>query len=98
MRDNYLICYDIANKKRLNKVFRYLKARGVHLQYSVFFCSFTRVQFKEAIENLNRLIDKGKDDVRIYPLPGVVKVSIMGKGSRLPEGVVYGNSGSFWDA
>lgn len=37
MTDSYLIAYDITSEKRLNRVSRYLKGKGIHLQKSVFF-------------------------------------------------------------
>ena len=32
----WLVCYDISDKKRLGRVFRFLKKKGVPVQYSVF--------------------------------------------------------------
>lgn len=87
MKSNYLVCYDISDPKRLSKVFRLLKGIGVHLQYSVFFCSFTWPQLKDIKERLNDIIHPGQDDIRIYPLPSDCKVDVLGKGSRVPEGV-----------
>jgi len=41
MRQTYLVCYDIADEKRLRKVFQTMRNWGDHLQYSVFECQFT---------------------------------------------------------
>ena len=38
MRYTYLVCYDIANDKRLRKVFQILRKSGDRLQLSVFEC------------------------------------------------------------
>ena len=38
MRTTYLVCYDIANDKRLRRVFKVCKNYGDHLQFSVFEC------------------------------------------------------------
>ena len=35
-RHTYLVCYDIANDRRLKKVFKVCKNHGTHLQFSVF--------------------------------------------------------------
>ena len=32
----YLVTYDIADPKRLSRLFRFMKKQGVPLQYSVF--------------------------------------------------------------
>ncbi|MCX6848579.1 MAG: CRISPR-associated endonuclease Cas2, partial [Verrucomicrobia bacterium] len=37
-RHTYLVCYDIANDRRLKKVFKVCKNHGTHLQFSVFEC------------------------------------------------------------
>ena len=36
MRTTYIVCYDIANDKRLRKVFKTCGNFGDHLQFSVF--------------------------------------------------------------
>lgn len=87
MKANYLICYDIADKKRLTRVFKTVKGKGLHLQYSVFLCRLTWKQLQELKERLNKLIDSKYDDVRIYPLPDDIKVEVLGCGDRVPEGV-----------
>ena len=38
MRTTYLVCYDVANDKRLRKVFKTCGNFGDHLQFSVFEC------------------------------------------------------------
>ena len=44
MRHTYIVSYDIADPKRLRKVFRVCQDYGNHLQYSVFECQFTPIQ------------------------------------------------------
>jgi CRISPR-associated protein Cas2 len=87
MRSRYLVCYDIAHPKRLGRVFRYLKMRGVHLQYSVFLCSLTWPELQGLKAELARRIDPEEDDVRIYPLPSEGKVTALGLAARIPTGV-----------
>ena len=38
MRTTYLVCYDVADAKRLRKVFKTCGNFGDHLQFSVFEC------------------------------------------------------------
>jgi CRISPR-associated protein Cas2 len=87
MKAQYLVCYDIADPKRLSKVIKFMKGKGIHLQYSVFLCKLKWAQLLMLKEKLSWLIDEEKDDVRIYPLPSGNKVIVMGLGDKVPEGV-----------
>lgn len=87
MRAPYLVCYDIREPRRLGKVFKFMKGRGLHLQYSVFHCSLTWPELLKLKEKLEALISPKEDDVRIYPLPSGSKVFVMGCGDRVPDGV-----------
>ena len=87
MKSSYLVCYDITSPKRLNKVFRFLRGRGVHLQYSVFHCILAWPQLKELKDRIGGMIDPSCDDVRIYPLPAGEKADVLGVADRVPEGV-----------
>ena len=54
-RTTYLVCYDIANDKRLRKVFKVCKNHGTHLQFSVFECDLTpreRTQFERELKDV----------------------------------------------
>jgi CRISPR-associated protein Cas2 len=64
----WLLAHDIRDKKRLQKVWRYLRQEGVRLQYSVYLLAGTRHQIEGIIEQLRLIIDERADDVRIYPL------------------------------
>ncbi len=87
MTSNYIVCYDICDPGRLAKVYKGLKERGVHLQYSVFHCRLTWSELLELKQMLRRFIDEKQDDIRIYPLPEAMEVIVMGCGDRVPEGV-----------
>ncbi|MEW6418332.1 MAG: CRISPR-associated endonuclease Cas2 [Nitrospirota bacterium] len=87
MKANYLVCYDITEPRRLARVYKFIKGKGLHIQYSVFHCSLTWPNLIEIKEKLNYLINEEEDDIRIYPLPAEEKVIIMGCGDRIPDGV-----------
>jgi CRISPR-associated protein Cas2 len=87
MKANYLVCYDISDPRRLARVFKLMKGKGIHLQYSVFHCSFSWPRLLEIKDKLRLIIDERKDDVRIYPLPSEEKVIIMGCGDRVSDGI-----------
>jgi CRISPR-associated protein Cas2 len=87
MKENYLVCYDIADEYRLQRVLRHMKARGLHVQYSVFLCKLGWNDLQIMKDSLGKLIEPREDDVRIYPLPASLQVTAMGRGGRIPEGV-----------
>jgi CRISPR-associated protein Cas2 len=64
----WLLAHDIRDKKRLQRVWRFLRQEGVRLQYSVYLLAGTRQQVENIIDRLRELIDEAADDVRIYPL------------------------------
>ncbi len=87
MKTPYLICYDITDDRRLQRVFNYMKARGVHLQYSVFYCELAWKELQILKNDLLNLIDVRSDDIRIYPLQRDSLIAVLGCGDRVPEGV-----------
>lgn len=86
MKSFYLVAYDIADERRLSRVFNYMKEKGIHLQYSVFYCLLTWEELKELKTELSEIVDEDEDDVRIYPLQKDSLVASLGCGARLPEG------------
>ena len=87
MKTKYLVCYDIADPRRLSRVLRMMKGVGVHLQYSVFYCEFTWPELQDLKQRLAGEIKPDEDDVRVYPLPSAGRVVSLGLGDRVPEGV-----------
>ncbi len=66
---DYIICYDIANPRRLGRVHRALKRLATPLQYSVFLFTGSEQQLQRCLEQLASIIDHRADDLRAYPLP-----------------------------
>jgi len=87
MKIAYIISYDIANERRLNRIHNYLKGQGVHLQKSVFYCLLSRERLKKIQDDLQQKINNSVDDIRIYPLVANFKPIILGQGDRVPEGI-----------
>ena len=88
----HLICYDIANPRRLGRVYRYLRDRAVPVQYSVYMAELTRGQLNVIIEGLEARINCHQDDIRIYPLPRTPRIISLGQ-SCFPEGLLLFASG-----
>ena len=73
MRISYLVCYDIADAKRLRRVFKVCKNYGDHLQVSVFECDLTATEKVRLETALKEIIDSTKDQVmfvRLGPAEG----------------------------
>lgn len=73
MRISYLVCYDIADAKRLRRVFKTCKNYGEHLQYSVFECDLNGMEKTRLESELKDIIDPTKDQVmfvRLGPAEG----------------------------
>jgi CRISPR-associated protein Cas2 len=63
MRTTYLVCYDIANEKRLRKVFKACGNFGDHLQFSVFECDLSPAEKIEMESVLGDIIKHDEDQV-----------------------------------
>jgi len=63
MRTVYIVCYDIADDKRLRQVFRYLRGYGDHLQFSVFECHLTAKDLVKCKAGLEAIIERREDQV-----------------------------------
>lgn len=81
---NYIIAYDIADKKRLQKAHRYLRNIAVPLQNSLFLYTGSAQDLAHHFTELTAKLNRREDDVRVYPLHG--KLYCFGKPS-LPSGI-----------
>jgi CRISPR-associated protein Cas2 len=83
---NWLIAYDIADRRRLQHVHRFLSSRAVPVQYSVFATRSTPMKTGAIRAELAAIVDPRKDDVRFYPVPEPADLAVLGK-NKLPEGL-----------
>jgi len=74
----YLICYDIASPKRLQRLHRKVSAVAVMIQYSVYFAELNQREVELLIEEIRDCILVSEDDVRLYPLPRDVQPDALG--------------------
>lgn len=63
-----IVAYDIKNDKRRNKVAKILEKYGVRINFSVFECLFTEVQYSKATQLIENKINKHEDSVVYYPI------------------------------
>lgn len=88
----YLIAYDIANPKRLSRVHRVLKKKGLPVQYSVFIVVIKRKALLRLLERLNTVIKNAEDDIRCYRLPERTDIKTLGR-QYFPEDVMLFTGG-----
>ena len=84
----HLVCYDIAEPRRLGKVHRFLKKTAIPLQYSVFLVLANKPGLIDILSGIRELIDEGEDDVRAYPLPKRLDYVHLGR-QLFPEGMSF---------
>ncbi len=88
-RTPWIVCYDIADPRRLVRVHRKLKRHGIPVQYSVFFLQSTRRALTALLSTVVvPLIDPRFDDLRAYPLLSGAAPTVFGRGSA-PDGVSF---------
>jgi CRISPR-associated protein Cas2 len=68
MRTTYLVCYDIADNKRLRKVFNTCYKYGNHLQFSIFECELNAAERVQMESELSQLIHHDEDQVLFVSL------------------------------
>jgi len=66
----WLVAYDIANKKRLKKVFNLMKRYGTPVQYSLFECYLSAKQERLLLNELSTIVSISDDKVHFFPLCG----------------------------
>lgn len=64
----YVVTYDIGDDKRRNKVVKLMESVGTRMNYSVFECMLTDIQYKNLCKQLEKLVTRREDWINIYPL------------------------------
>ena len=67
-RTLYLVCYDVANNRRLYRVRRYLAGYRVGGQKSFFECWLTPAELDEVCRTLAEMLDVEADRAHIFQL------------------------------
>ena len=92
---DYIICYDIADPRRLGRIHRALKKQATPVQAAVFLFCGSDQQLQRCLDELQRLMDPHADDIRAYPLPQRGLRLVLGP-STLPEGVFWSGLPDAW--
>ncbi len=81
---SWLITYDIADRKRLGRLHRFVKKHAIPVQYSVYATQQSVAGIGRLASDLRAYIKAQEDDVRIYQIPDKPLIVTLGK-SALPE-------------
>jgi CRISPR-associated protein Cas2 len=68
MRSVYLVCYDVANDKRLRRTYKKMRGFGEPLQYSVFRCELSPTERQFMKEALWDILKWDQDRVMLIDL------------------------------
>jgi CRISPR-associated protein Cas2 len=68
MRNVYLVCYDVADEKRLRKTYKKMCGFGDSLQYSVFRCELSPTEKQQLKETLWEILNWAEDRVMLLDL------------------------------
>ncbi len=68
MRNVYLVCYDIADEKRLQRTYKKMLGFGDPLQYSVFRCELSPVEKQLLKQALWEILNLDQDRVMVVDL------------------------------
>ncbi len=80
---DYLVCYDIANSRRLQKIYRRALKHAVPIQYSVFWLKGTQQDLDAMMQDLAPHLNSTHDDLRAYAVRGTERCLCLGPG-KLP--------------
>ncbi|MDP8033567.1 CRISPR-associated endonuclease Cas2 [Pasteurella atlantica] len=84
----YLIGYDIADEKRLQRIYRKVLKYATPIQYSLFIFEGEDVLLQKCINDILTVFDEKEDDLRIYPLSTRGLQWTIGK-PLFPEGIIW---------
>ena len=82
---DYLFCYDVADKVRLNKISRKLKNKALRIQKSVFLLTDYEGDPRIIVDELLKTLQLQEDDLRVYKVKRKSSVHI--GPSALEEGL-----------
>ncbi|HCZ07030.1 MAG: CRISPR-associated protein Cas2 [Thermotogota bacterium] len=82
----FLISYDVSDNKKRNKIAKILEEYGKRIQYSVFYCQFSKKTLFDILSRVSKIIDKDNDSILAIILPqGWDKYVVGSLKNDLPE-------------
>ena len=80
---NWLIGYDIADPRRLNKIHRRLSKEALPVQYSLFLYHGHINDTRKLLDELALIMNTKEDDLRAYPIPNNAEINHIGQSGML---------------
>lgn len=74
-----LICYDIADPRRLRRAFRELRDVALPVQKSVFVAALTEAELERLLERLADHIDAAADRLQVFSLRQLTQAHGLGR-------------------
>lgn len=84
---DWIVCYDMTDRRRQTRIFKLLKANGIPLQYSVFLVHASALEMAQLEEKMGKLINRECDDVRAYRIPQLNQKVVLGH-PMVPDGLL----------
>lgn len=78
-KHNWLIGYDIANPRRLNRVRHRIIKDAIPVQYSLYLYHGSQSDTQNLLDELAGLMDTYEDDLRAYPIPIHPEINLIGQ-------------------
>lgn len=85
----YIVGYDVADRRRLQKIHKFMTSIGMPIQKSVFLVDCSEMRIKVCLREVSRLLNLRADDCRCYRLPVRGLRLHLGR-AALPKGIVMG--------
>ena len=63
-----MVAYDVTDNKRRRKVVKILEQVGTRINFSVFECMVTELQYRHLRNDLLEVIDSAEDKIVYYPI------------------------------
>jgi len=68
-KKDFLICYDISDKKRLAKISKIIEADAIRIQRSIYFYEqMSKKELDILIAKVLEVFDEKEDDLRVYTI------------------------------
>lgn len=82
---SWLIGYDIADPRRLNKIHRRLSKEAIPVQYSLFLYHGNHRDIYKLLDELTLIMNTKEDDLRAYPIPNNAEINQIGQKGLLED-------------
>jgi CRISPR-associated protein Cas2 len=76
---HFIVCYDIANPKRLGRVHRRAVSHARFVQYSVYYREGTQNDLQAMLDDIEKEINPKEDDVRAYAVAPLEEAICLGQ-------------------